>query len=330
MSSAGVEQEEARPARTDRTERLLALGVVLMGSDVAVSRATIRAGVPGYADSPSDQAFERMFERDKDELRSMGVPIDTVEAPGGEVLGYRIVRDDYALADLELTTAERSAVAVAAQIWGQATVAQAAGAALRKLDAADGDDWRPAGLRGTVQLTASDAALPTLMSAVRERTVVEFPYRGRGDAEPRTRRASPWGLRSAGGAWFVVGHDHDRDDQRTFRLSRVCGAVNMLPGLAAVEPPSGFRVADVPLAPAAGEPVTARVRLAPGRAAAVRRLAAPTEPSPWDATELTVSAGSLGQLVAVVCGAGADAVVIEPSEVVEAVRAALQAVLDAS
>jgi predicted DNA-binding transcriptional regulator YafY len=62
----------------------------------------------------------------------------------------------------------------------------------------------------------------------------------------------------------------------------------------------------------------------------VRRLAAPTEASPWDATELTVSAGSLGQLVAVVCGAGADAVVIEPSEVVEAVRAALQAVLDAS
>ena len=313
---------------TERTERLLGLVLVLMGTELPVPRETIRAGVPGYAESPSSSAFERKFERDKDELRSMGVPIETVRDANDEVLGYRLRHDDYALADLRLTPQERSAVAVAAQVWGQASLAQAAGSALRKLDVEDGSVWEPAGLRGSVQLTASDVALPALMAAVRERAVVTFPYRGRADAEPRGRLVTPWGLRSAtGGAWFCIGHDHDRGAQRTFRLSRITGSVDASPGVEAVPAPAGFDVSKVPLAPATGEPVTARVRLAAGRGAAVRRLAAGSEPAPWDATELTVAAGSLDQLVAVVCGAGVDVVVLDPPEVVRAVRSALAAVL---
>ena len=99
-----------------------------------MSRATSRQ-IPGYAESPSQLAFERMFERDKDELRSMGVPVETVLDVTGEVRGYRIPEDRYALGELHLTPAERSAVAVAAQVWGQAAVAPVAGTALRKLDA---------------------------------------------------------------------------------------------------------------------------------------------------------------------------------------------------
>ena len=64
--------------------------------------------------------FERMFERDKDELRSMGIPVETVLDVNGEVRGYRIPQESYALAEVDLTFAERAAVAVAAQVWGQA------------------------------------------------------------------------------------------------------------------------------------------------------------------------------------------------------------------
>lgn len=316
--------------RIDRTERLLGLVVVLMGRDVPVPRATIRADVPGYAESPNELAFERMFERDKDELRSMGVPIETVEAPTGEVLGYRIDPEDYALGDLHLTPAERSAVAVAAQVWGQATLAREAGTAMRKLDAVDDSTWAPAGLRGTVQLTASDAALPVLVAAVREHVGVRFPYRGRADSDPRERTVSPWGLRSTGRGWFMVGFDHDREDQRTFRLSRITGTVTSAADAEVVASPDGFDIASVSLAPATGEPVTARVRLEPRRAAAVRRLAVSTEPEPWEASEVTVAAGSLNELVAVIAGAGADAVVLEPPTVIAAVREALQAVLATS
>ncbi len=113
--------------RIERTERLLNLVIALMASESAVSRADIHRQIPGYAQAASPAAFERMFERDKDELRSMGIPVETVLDVNGEVRGYRIPQDRYALAELDLTVAERAAVAVAAQVWGQASVGPVAG-----------------------------------------------------------------------------------------------------------------------------------------------------------------------------------------------------------
>ena len=92
--------------RTDRTERLLNLVLALLGSRVPVDRARIRDVVPGYAESASDEAFERMFERDKEELRSMGVPIETVVNASGEVDGYRIDQRAYQMPELRFTAAE--------------------------------------------------------------------------------------------------------------------------------------------------------------------------------------------------------------------------------
>ncbi len=331
-----------RVARPDRSERLLGLVVVLLGSDVPVARSRIRTGVVGYADARTDAAFERMFERDKDELRSMGIPIETVRDGSDEVLGYRIDRSQYALGPVAFTVAERTAIAVAAQAWGQAALAGVAGSALRKLDAdtdtgagrstdtsadtrADAGPWPPVGVHGLVRLTAADAALPALMTAVRERATVTFAYRGRADSGPRTRTLSPWGIRSAAGVWFAIGHDHDRRGLRTFRLSRVIGPVEAA-DVDPVGPPAGFDVAAVPLEPTGGDRVAARVRVAAGRGAGVRRLAAGGDQDPWEGTELTVEAASIERLVAAVCAEGSDVVVLDPPEVVDAVRTALLAV----
>ncbi len=171
--------------RIERTERLLNLVIALMASESAVSRADIHRSIPGYAEAASPAAFERMFERDKDELRSMGIPVETVLDVNGEVRGYRIPQDSYALAEVDLTVAERAAVAVAAQVWGQASVGPVAGTALRKLESVDDTEWAPAGLRGTVQLTAADGALLPLMSAVRQHRAVTFPYRTPADDSRR-------------------------------------------------------------------------------------------------------------------------------------------------
>ena len=114
----------------------------------------------------SDSAFERMFERDKDELRSMGIPVETVVDASGEVRGYRIPQEDYALQDLDLNLAERAAVVVGSQVWGQALIAPLAGSALRKLQSVDAYGWTAADFGGAVQLTASDAALLPLLTAI--------------------------------------------------------------------------------------------------------------------------------------------------------------------
>lgn len=314
--------------RIERTERLLNLVIALMASESALSRADIHRHIPGYAQAASPAAFERMFERDKDELRSMGIPVETVLDPNGEVRGYRIPQDRYALAELELTVAERAAIAVAAQVWGQASVGPVAGTALRKLESADDTEWAPAGLRGTVQLTAADGALLPLMSAVRQHRVVTFPYRTPADEAPITRTVTPWGLRSTRGNWFLVAHDHDRGAERTFRLSRIVGTVTVVAAAEAVRPPEGFDVGAYAIGPGGDEQVLTRVRALPGRAASLRALAVPAEGTDsWTCEEFTVSTGSLDQLASLACAAGPDATVVGPPEAVAAVRGALEAVL---
>ena len=79
-------------ARVDRTERLLNVVFCLLGASRAIPRWDIRRLVAGYDVDASDAAFERMFERDKDELRGMGIPVETVLDVNGEVEGYLIAR----------------------------------------------------------------------------------------------------------------------------------------------------------------------------------------------------------------------------------------------
>ena len=213
----------------DRTERLLNLLLCLMAAGRPVSRAEIRAGVAGYGDSPSREAFERMFERDKEELRGMGVPVETVVSTGGEVEGYRIRREDYDLPAITLTPAELSVLGLAAEVWQRAALGPSAASALRKLetgapgDAAAMTPGDPVGVASRV--AASDAALLPLWEAVRRRRAVRFDYRKPGEVQPSTRHLEPWGVVSRRGRWYAVGRDRDRDDVRVFRLSRITGAV---------------------------------------------------------------------------------------------------------
>jgi proteasome accessory factor B len=314
--------------RIDRTERLLNLVICLMAAPAPVTRADIESQIPGYADAASPAAFERMFERDKDELRSMGIPVETVLDPAtAEVRGYRISREHYELPPVDLSLEERAAVAVAAQVWGQAAVAPVAGVALRKLESADEREWMPSDIRGRVELTSRDAALLPLMSALRLDRVVTFPYRTPADDEARPRTVSPWGLRSTGGNWFLVGYDHDRQAQRTFRLSRITGSVTVTTHTRSVTPPEGFDVTQADTGAGDGE-VLSTVRVTPNRASGLRRRAVAPD-DPWSAEVLTVRAANWDELARLVCAAGPEAVVLEPAELAELVTERLERIRSA-
>jgi proteasome accessory factor B len=313
--------------RVDRTERLLNLVMCLMATHGAVSRSDIQRQIPGYDESASATAFERMFERDKDELRSMGIPIETVTDVSGEVQGYRIPRDSYVLASLDLTLDERAAIAVAAQAWGSAAIGPVAGTAVRKLEALDVEGWSPAALAGSVQVNSSDAALLPLMSAIRADRTVTFAYRTPSDPEPRQRQVSPWGLRASSGRWFLIGFDEDREAVRTFRLSRMAGPVAVAARPRAHPPAADFDISAVER-PDDEPGLTALVRLEPRRVASLRRLAVADGAGP-DADEITVQAASRDGLISLVCGAGADAVAVAPEDLVADVVASLIAIRDA-
>ena len=62
---------------TSKIERLMNLVIALLSTRGYLSAERIRASVAGYADCPTDEAFSRMFERDKAELRDLGIPLET-------------------------------------------------------------------------------------------------------------------------------------------------------------------------------------------------------------------------------------------------------------
>src|SRR5256884_6903952 len=120
-----------------KTERLLSLVVCLLSSQRYLTATQIRAAVPGYPDS--FDAFKRMFERDKEELRELGIPLDMgSNGPLDEELGYRIPRQRYVLPDIRLEPDEAAVLALAARVWRRPGPAGAAAGAPLQLRAAGG------------------------------------------------------------------------------------------------------------------------------------------------------------------------------------------------
>jgi proteasome accessory factor B len=315
----------------DRTERLLNLVFCLMSAQRPVSRAEIQRTIPGYGSEQSAAAFERMFERDKDELRSMGIPIETVVDVNGEVEGYRISPDEYALPPLQFDAQEAAVLALAARVWDDAVLQVDAVTALRKLEAASGlgtttidADHRPFSADRTfVRHSASDAHLRDLMAAVRASRVVTFPYETASGAAG-VRTVDPWGVIARGGSWYLVGRDHDRDATRAFRLSRITGPVTIARANALSQRPDDFDLAQA-ITVDHGPGISARVAVRAGGGAELRRLASSASDPMLDAI-ITLDGLSERQLVDAVCAAGAGAELLEPVNARDAVIARLQAV----
>ena len=311
--------------RVERTERLLNLVFCLLSTSRPVSRANIREVIPGYGDAPSIVAFERMFERDKDELRSMGIPIETVLDAGGDVEGYRLA-EDYPLPDVTFTTEELGVLALAASVWQEATLGGPATHALRKLEAAQGGAVRHETLDASIRMTAGDAAMLPLLAALRERRTVTFDYRSPDAVAAGRRRVDPWGVVGRDGRWYLVGHDHDRGEPRVFRLSRIEGSVTTTAQAQSHPMPPGADIRSMVGLMSPELQARATVRVLPARGAALRRQ---HPVNPFVEAELEVTAPTAPQLVGLICSAGSGAVVIGPTDIRSAVIAALRATRDA-
>ena len=202
---------------TSKVERLLNLVIALLSTRSYITAEKIRSSVAGYADSASDEAFSRMFERDKNELRDLGIPLETGRVSSYDpVEGYRINRDAYALPAVKLTGDEAAAVAVATQLWESPELITATQGALLKLRAAgvDVDPDAPVAIAspaGSVGLRGSEDVLNALLAAISAGQAVQFPHRP-SRVEPYTvRTVEPWGVVTEKGRWYLVGHDRDRD-----------------------------------------------------------------------------------------------------------------------
>ncbi|ACY97882.1 MULTISPECIES: helix-turn-helix transcriptional regulator [Thermomonospora] len=309
-----------------KTERLLGLVVCLLATRRYLTAEQIRRAVPGYPDS--DEAFKRMFERDKEELRELGIPLEVGSEDGGEA-GYRIPPRDYELPDIHLTPDETAVLGLAARVWQRASLAEAASGALLKLRAAGIDTSGSESLGIEPRVDTEEPAFPALWEAVKGRYPVAFDYQGVGRTSASRRHLEPWGVLSRRGRWYVVGFDTDRRDTRVFRLSRIIGEVvpDGRPGSVTV--PEGVDIRKIAFdrgeAPAA--PRSATVRLRAGAAQGLRRWAGEVRPGDgeWDEAELTF--GEAERFAPYLARFGADVVVLDPPDLREAVICHLKSVL---
>ncbi len=303
------------------------LVLCLMSTRQFLPAEQIRATVPGYADAASDEAFFRMFERDKSELRELGVPLETGRRSIFDAHdGYRIARADYELGAIDLEPDEATAVALAARLWDSPELSGLAQGALVKLRAAGVEVDESQGGAVAPRVHAGEPALAPLLTAVQSGRVVAFDHRRGGvGGEVSRRTVEPWGVVSWRGRWYLVGHDRDRDDVRCFRLSRIAGPVRASGPTGAVVVPDGVDLRGLVRASVAPPPVSgkARIWVADGRAHGLRRLGrdiGPRTRGEQGGVEIEVELRNPHVVARWVAGHGPDAAVLDPPELADAVR----------
>jgi proteasome accessory factor B len=307
-------------------ERLVNLVALLLESRTPLTFDQIRSKLAeGYGHQDASSA-KRMFERDKDVLRDIGVPIDVVSTDAWDVEhGYTIDKDRYYLPDIAFTPEELSALFVAVRSAGDVSAEEA----VRKL-LSGADRGILAGLGPPALAGETDPNLSRAAEAVAEGRRVRFAYRtSRGERSDRTVDA--FGLAVRGGHWYLVGLDLDRAEIRSFRLSRISDELEIAGE--GSEPPDGFRAVDHvragPWGPGDAE-TTATVAFAPEVAWwATKGIAGAdtvrTREDGWVEVRIAWSPGE--GLMSWILSFGPDAEVAEPPELRSEILGRLEEIL---
>ena len=214
-------------------ERLLNLVVALMATEQGLTKDTILESVAGYREQSEGgagrDALEKMFERDKESLRRLGVPIETIgDAADPDDLRearYRVPSGEYELpAEIEFTPAEIALLNLAGSVWGEGSLSEEARSGLRKIRALGISVDEPI-IGYAPRISLRDPAFAPLQQAIEQSRAVTFPYLKPGEPSPRVRRIRPLALVDYESRWHVYGYDLVAQADRTFLLSRIVGDV---------------------------------------------------------------------------------------------------------
>lgn len=225
-------------ARSDRVaseRRIFSLVLALVASPQGLTKRELLEAVHGYAEryrhGEADAALERQFERDKDHLRELGIPVETVDSPlepgNNQLTRYRISKELLQIpSEVRFTARELALLRLAALAWSEGSLTAEARRSAMKIEALGaGLDVRHLGIAPSLGL--SEAAAPPLQRAIDERRVVRFDYQLPGRDAPLEREVAPLGLHRAEGRWHLIAYDLERSDDRVFLLSRITGPVRL-------------------------------------------------------------------------------------------------------
>ena len=280
-----------------RTERMLNLLFVLLNSRTPLTREQIRDRVPGYGDS--NEAFERMFERDKAALRDLAIPVETkpVDMFHDDVLGYRIDRSDWLMPEISITAEERTYLALAASAWQNAQLSTAARQAVSSVDARE----QGAEISVPVSLAKGRRHITEILAAIANGKTVVFDYVGLNQSEVVKRTIDPWRALLHSGHWYLIGFDQDKGEVRTFRTDRIVGDLVETKHDILESMPKDYDLSAITdtWEHSDKDATIATVLVRPGRAASLRVLATTCEiGDDWD--ELTIPYHHESQLIGLI------------------------------
>ncbi len=201
--------------KIDRTERVLNLTAILLNTRRALTREELRERVEGYPSN--DDSFRRAFERDKELIREVGIPLEVQAVPFSELDGYLIPPDKYYLQGATFTPAELAALHVATLAVQFGTTDEEA---LWKLGGLGVTDAASIGFDSPISELPTDTVLVDVFQGIQKQAPLSFSYR-KTSGEVSERTVEPWSLYFQRGFWYVTGLDRTAGEKRTFRLNRM-------------------------------------------------------------------------------------------------------------
>ena len=316
------------PARKDKAERLVNLTMALLETRRPLSKEEIFANVAGYSGTP--EAMERMFERDKDDLRDLNIQIlvEPKDKYFDDEVGYRIAKVNFEMPETNFTSSEIYWLSVAANIWRGAALENLAQDALFKIQSTNADYVPIEPLASMPLIQTSEPIFFALWSSINRKEIISFQYKGI-DGAVAERKVAPHSLVSRRGHWYLIAKEISSSEFKRFRLSRFQTQPEIISTENAFEVTVDYRVNDYLKDISEHLIDEAEILIKPGSGSAIRQLGKcqvlDSSNSEWERVRLENVDFDL--LVYNILWCGPDVKVIRPKSLVESVTQGLAEVL---
>lgn len=302
-----------------KNERLVNLTIALLATKRYLTKNEIFRNIEGYEGSA--EAKERMFERDKDDLRKLGIQIEVggLDPLFDDEAGYRIHPESYALSLRDLTPTQVTLLSLAAQAWQDAAFTDLSQQALRKLTSIGLDSDSSQLPIMAPNLTGANENLRIALDSLTSLTAIEFSYLN-AQGLTQVRQLQVYGVQARQSHWYLIGLDLEKSAIRNFRLDRIQGVVSSVGKPQSYVIPADFEITE--LEPAIQTPL-AKLQVRPGAGYQLRRLATSViTADDWDLIEIPIfDLEFVRNLVLWHCD---DVIVSSPNELREKVISALE------
>lgn len=304
---------------SQKTERLINLTLALLASKRYLSKAEIFRNIPGYEGSPETK--ERMFERDKDDLRRLGIEIDVnnFDPLFEDEQGYLIKSDSFQFAENEFTKEELLLLTMAANLWHDSAVEIDSQNALLKIQSLSGPVENDMTTTPTLRITEDWQLLVSIFTAVQNKQILEFSYRG------KKRQVNPYGLYSSNGFWYLIALEINVI--KSFKLVRIEGEVDLIGEKDAFEKPDNFNVGNFLKEKSNSVSLVSKLQVRKGAALSLRnKFTVKDLDSEWDLMDIPYT--NEQELLEMVLWHGTDLKLIEPAALRQLLVANLESYLN--